>query len=159
MVFNYWVSTVLCFFWFCFTLLCDCTTFSAIKKQNQNQSLVACVQFSCIWCWLHVITSNSDWFTKMSVSLNGQGNSFGFGFTRLNWKLLWLLLSSFVYIGIKPLFSIIKNCNSCSHWKTLCWIIYSPFMAPPMRLWHRYVNHSNGFYSLDQITCFCAIVQ
>ena len=46
--------------------------------------------FSRALCRLRVITSSFDWFTGLSPNfLIGQSNYFGFGFTTLNWKLLY----------------------------------------------------------------------
>ncbi len=46
--------------------------------------------FSRASCQLHVFASSFDWFTLLSVSfVIGRSNNFGFGFTTLNWKLLY----------------------------------------------------------------------
>ena len=46
--------------------------------------------FSRAWRRLHLFASISDWFIELSASVViGQSNSFGFGFTTLNWKLLY----------------------------------------------------------------------
>ena len=50
--------------------------------------------FSRAWRRLHVFASNSDWLVVLCTSIaTGQSNYFGFGFTTLNWKPLYLEIS------------------------------------------------------------------
>ena len=50
--------------------------------------------FSRAWRQLHVFALNSDWLVVLFTSVAiGQSNYFGFGFTTLNWKPLYLAIS------------------------------------------------------------------
>ena len=67
-------------------------TVSTNGNPNQNQSWPHA--FSRAWRRLHVFASNSDWLVVLFTSVAiGQSNYFGFGFTTLNWKLLYLAIS------------------------------------------------------------------
>ena len=79
-----WVSKVISeLLWFMITSLSDWF------KVLAPIVALACT-FSLALCRLRVITSSFDWFTGLSPTfLIGQSNYFGFGFTTLNWKLLF----------------------------------------------------------------------
>ena len=70
-----------------------------ISRQFINQSevkpkpIVACLYaFSRVWRRLHVFALSSDWFIGLSASaVIGQSNYFGFGFTTLKRKPLYLV--------------------------------------------------------------------
>ena len=80
-------SHLLCFY---FTLLCDWLTklaplFQPMRSKTKTNRELHARAFSRAWRRLHVITSNSDWFTELSVSLViGQSSCLGFGFTTLD---------------------------------------------------------------------------
>ena len=83
-VFN-WASKVNCVC-FVFALL-----LSVVDQQTSRHSFVTCKHaFSCALRRLHVIALNSDWLIALFRSVViGWSNCFGFGFTTLNWKLLY----------------------------------------------------------------------
>ena len=69
------------------------------SKVKQKPTVACACTFSRALCRLRVITSSFDWLTGLSPTfLIGQSNYFGFGFTTLNWKLLycvvWVILTS-----------------------------------------------------------------
>ena len=80
-----WVLKVICVC-FDFALLCSVIGWQKSRHflnqwEEKPKPMASCTRtFSCAWCWLRVITSNSDWFTELSSPLViGQSNCFGFG--------------------------------------------------------------------------------
>ena len=86
---------------FAVALVLHCYALWLVKKISRhflNQSevkpkpIVTCSHaFSRTWRRLHVFALSSDWFIGLSTSVViGQSDYFGFGFTTLNWKLLYM---------------------------------------------------------------------
>ena len=62
------------------------------QSEVKPKPIMACAcTFSCALCWLHVITTSSNWFTRLCPI--GQSNCFGFGFTTLDWNSLLTVFS------------------------------------------------------------------
>ncbi len=82
--------------WFCIATLGDwLKNFAPLFSQSELKPkpiVTRARTFSRAFCQLHVFALRFDWFTGFSVSfVIGQSNYFGFGFTTLNWKLLYSL--------------------------------------------------------------------
>ena len=81
--------------WFCIATVCD---WLKISRHFLDQSEVKpkpivtySHAFSRAWRQLHVFASSSDWFIGLFTTVViGQGNYFGFGFTTLSWKVLYI---------------------------------------------------------------------
>ncbi len=64
--------------------------FLSQSEQKPKPIMTRSRTFSHASCRPHVFASSFDWFTGLSVFfVIGQSNYFGFGFTTLNWKLLY----------------------------------------------------------------------
>ena len=95
-------SSLFCFC-FCFLFFFVLTKLAPLSQPTRSKTKTNASStrvFSRAWRRLHVITSNSDWFTELSASVViGQSNCLGFGFTTLNCSTVQLSHRQFAAFG------------------------------------------------------------